>query len=130
MAEVKKAKILVVEDDFFLIKVFQTKLSNEGFQVEIAADGVLAMEMLTRFTPDLILLDLVMPRKDGFEVLEDLSKDKKFSQIPVIVLTNLGQDSDIERVKKYGVVDYLVKSDIAIDDVVAKAKSALKKKKR
>lgn len=128
MAETKKAKILVVEDDFFLIKVFQTKLSNEGFHVEIAADGVLAMEILTRFAPDLILLDLVMPRKDGFEVLEDLSKDKKFSQIPVIVLTNLGQDSDIERVKKYGVVDYLVKSDISIDDVVAKAKSVLKKK--
>lgn len=130
MADAKKVKVLVIEDDFFLIKVFQTKLANEGFQVEIAADGVLAMEILTRFVPDLILLDLVMPRKDGFEVLEDLSKDKKLAAIPVIVLTNLGQDSDMERVKKYGVVDYLVKSDISIDDVVVKAKSALKKKKK
>lgn len=129
MAENKTYKILVVEDDFFLIKVFQTKLTNEGFQVEIAADGVLAMEILNRFSPDLILLDLVMPRKDGFEVLEDLSQDKKLSKIPVIVLTNLGQDSDVERVKKYGVVDYLVKSDISIDDVVSKVKSVLKKRK-
>lgn len=130
MADAKQAKILVIEDDFFLIKVFQTKLTNEGFQVEIAADGVLAMETLARFTPDLILLDLVMPRKDGFEVLEDLSHDKKLAAIPVIVLTNLGQDSDMERVKKYGVVDYLVKSDISIDDVVVKVKNALKKKKK
>lgn len=121
-------KILVVEDDFFLIKVMQTKLINEGYQVEIAADGVLALEALKRFMPDLILLDLVMPRKDGFEVLEEMSKDKKLSKIPVIVLSNLGQDSDVERVKVYGVKDYLVKSDISIDSVIDKVKSTLKKR--
>jgi len=123
----KKYKILVVEDDFFLIKVLQTKLVNEGYQVEIAADGVLALETLKRFTPDLILLDLVMPRKDGFEVLEDISHDKKLSKIPVIVLTNLGQESDVERVKVYGVKDYFVKSDISIDEVVEKARKVLKR---
>lgn len=121
----QKAKILVVEDDFFLIKVMQTKLVNEGYQVEIAADGVLALEALKRFAPDLILLDLVMPRKDGFEVLEELSHDKKLAKIPVIVLTNLGQDSDVDRVKVYGVKDYLVKSDISIDAVVEKVRSVL-----
>ncbi len=122
----QKAKILVVEDDFFLIKVMQTKLVNEGYQVEIASDGVLALEALKRFTPDLILLDLVMPRKDGFEVLEELSHDKKMSKIPVIVLTNLGQDSDVDRVKVFGVKDYLVKSDISIDAVVEKVRSVLR----
>ena len=122
----QKAKILVVEDDFFLIKVMQTKLVNEGYQVEIASDGVLALEALKRFTTDLILLDLVMPRKDGFEVLEELSHDKKMSKIPVIVLTNLGQDSDVDRVKVFGVKDYLVKSDISIDAVVEKVRSVLR----
>lgn len=129
MTDKKKGKVLVVEDDFFLIKVFQTKLANEGFEVEIAADGILAFDVLKRFSPDLILLDLVMPRKDGFEVLEDLSKDKKLVKIPVIVLTNLGQESDVDRVKKYGVKDYLVKSDISIDKVVEKAGEVLARKK-
>lgn len=122
----KKKKILVVEDDFFLIKVFQTKLSKSGYEVQIAADGVIAFEVLKTFTPDLIMLDLVMPRKDGFEVLEDLNKDPKLKKIPVVVLTNLGQESDIERVKKYGVKDYLVKSDISIDKVVEMAQKLLK----
>jgi two-component system alkaline phosphatase synthesis response regulator PhoP len=124
----QQIKILVVEDDFFLIKVLQTKLINEGYQVEIAADGVLALETLKRFTPDLMLLDLVMPRKDGFEVLEEMSKDKKLSKIPVLVLTNLGQESDVERVKVHGVRDYLVKSDISIDSVVEKVRTTLKKR--
>jgi len=118
----KSVKILVVEDDFFLIKIFQTKLSEIGYEVKVAADGVLALDILKKFIPDIILLDLVMPRKDGFEVLEDLHKDSKLKKIPVIVLTNLGQESDIERVKKYGVKDYLVKSDVPIQDVVKKIK--------
>lgn len=122
----KAKKILVVEDDFFLIKVFQTKLIEEGYDVEIASDGMLAFDVLERFTPDLILLDLVMPKKDGFEVLEDLRKMKKFKKTPVIVLTNLGQESDIERVKQFGVLDYLVKSDIPINDVVKRVEKVFK----
>jgi len=126
MAEKAKKKLLVVEDDFFLIKVFQSKLEEEGYEVRIAADGQLAMETLVQFTPDLILLDLVMPRKDGFEVLHDMQKNKKWAKIPVIVLTNLGQESDIDRVKKLGVKDYLVKADIPIHEVVGKIKKVLK----
>lgn len=121
-----KKKLLVVEDDFFLIKVFQSKLTEEGFEVEIASDGELAFEVLKTFKPDLILLDLVMPKKDGFEVLEGLKKDPELKKIRVMVLTNLGQESDIERVKSFGVEDYLVKSDTPIGDVVKKVKKALK----
>ena len=130
MAKSTAKKILVVEDDFFLIKVFQTKLIEEGYEVEIASDGEIAFDVLKRFSPDLILLDLVMPKKDGFEVLEDLRKMTKFKKTPVIVLTNLGQASDIERVKKFDVLDYLVKSDIPINTVVSRVAEVFSKKKK
>lgn len=124
-----KKRILVVEDDFFLIKVLQAKLQQAGFEVQIAADGVIALDILrSGFTPDLMLLDLVMPRKDGFEVLDEMNRDKLLKKIHVIVLTNLGQESDIERVKTFGVQQYLVKSDMAIDDVVAVVQKSLKTK--
>lgn len=124
-----KKRILVVEDDFFLIKVLQAKLQQAGFEVQIAADGVIALDILrSGFTPDLMLLDLVMPRKDGFEVLDEMNRDKLLKRIHIIVLTNLGQESDIERVKTFGVQQYLVKSDMAIDDVVAVVQKSLKTK--
>ena len=126
MADKMKKKLLVVEDDFFLIKVFQSKLEEQGYEVRIAADGVLAIDALEQFIPDLLLLDLVMPRKDGFEVLAEMQKNKKWAKIPVIVLTNLGQESDVERVKKLGVKDYLVKADIPIHEVIEKIKKVLK----
>ena len=119
----------MVEDDFFLIKVLQAKLQQAGFEVQIAADGVIALDILrSGFTPDLMLLDLVMPRKDGFEVLDEMNRDKLLKRIHIIVLTNLGQESDIERVKTFGVQQYLVKSDMAIDDVVAVVQKSLKTK--
>ncbi len=124
-----KKRILVVEDDFFLIKVLQAKLQQAGFEVQIAADGVIALDILrSGFTPDLMLLDLVMPRKDGFEVLDEMNRDKLLKRIHIIVLTNLGQESDIERVKTFGVQQYLVKSDMAIDDVVSVVQKSLKTK--
>ena len=128
-AKTKQVKILAVEDDFFLIKVLQAKLTQAGFEVKIAADGVIALETLRGgFRPELILLDLVMPRKDGFEVLEEMSHEKSFKNIPVIVLSNLGQESDIDRVKVYGVKRYLIKSDMAIDDVVSLVRTTLNDK--
>ena len=121
----KKKKLLVVEDDFFLIKIFQAKLTHEGFEVQVASDGELALEILKTFIPDMILLDLVMPKKDGFEMLKDLNANKKLKDIPFIVLTNLGQETDIERVKKFGIIDYLVKADTPIQQVVDRIKKAL-----
>ena len=129
MAAKSKRKLLVVEDDFFLIKVFQAKLEESGYEVRVATDGKLALETLETYTPDMILLDLVMPRMDGFEVLAELKRNKQWKNIPVIVLTNLGQESDIERVEKLGVKDYLVKADIPIHDVVNKVEQAFKRKK-
>jgi len=124
-----KAKILVAEDDLFLVKAYQAKLTKEGWEVAIAINGEEAMHKVRSEKPDLILLDLVMPKKDGFEVLEELKDDKDLSKIPVIILSNLGQESDVERGKALGAVDYIIKTDLSIQNLVKKIKEILAKYK-
>lgn len=111
-------KVLVVEDDTFLAKIYESKLKHEGYDAKVANDGVEGMEALAEMKPNIVLLDLVMPRKDGFTVLKEMSEDSELKKIPVVVLSNLGQDSDVDRVKELGAKDYLVKADISISDVV------------
>ncbi len=118
-------KVLIAEDDKFLVSAYRLKLEKEGVEVEIALDGEEALEKLKSFKPDVMLLDLMMPKVDGFEVLERLKKEGGI-QIPIIVASNLGQAEDVERAKKLGAVDYVVKSDIALDDLIAKVKSYAK----
>lgn len=128
---IKCNKILVVEDEAFLANIYKVKLEKEGYDVKIAYDGVEAFEILKDFFPEIILLDLIMPRKDGFEVLHDLSKDKKLRNIPVITLTNLGQQSDKDRVNQYNnVLEYLVKSNIAINDIMEKINKVCRPKQK
>lgn len=117
-----KYKILLVEDNKFLSKAYQDGLLRAGFKVIIALDGVEAIEKIKGELPDLILLDLIMPLKNGFEVLEEIKKDNEFKNIPIIILSNLGQDSDINRGKELGAEDYLIKSDWSIQGVVDKVK--------
>jgi DNA-binding response OmpR family regulator len=119
-------KILVVEDDKYLSNAYKVKLLRMGFEVKTAADGEEALEALKGFVPDLILLDLVMPRKDGFVTLEEIKKNDKWKEIPVLIATNLGQKEDIERGLKLGAVDYLVKTDTSVDDFVSKVKFIMK----
>ena len=119
-------KILVVEDDKYLSGAYKVKLLKMGFEVKTAADGEEALAALTEFVPDLILLDLVMPRKDGFATLEEIKKNDKWKSIPVLIATNLGQKEDVERGMKLGAIDYLVKTDTSVDDFVNKVKSILK----
>jgi len=120
-------KVLVAEDDRFLSKAYGAKLKKEGFDVILAMNGEEAVEEAKNKKPDIILLDLVMPRKDGFEALSDLKKDASTKSIPVIILSNLGQEEDIIKGKELGAVDYLVKSNIAIREVVEKIREVLKK---
>lgn len=128
---VKCNKILVVEDEAFLTNIYKVKLEKEGYEVKIAFDGVEAFEILDDFVPEIILLDLIMPRKNGFEVLHDLSKNKKFRNIPVITLTNLGQQTDKDRVNQYNnVLDYLVKSNISIDEIMKKINKVCRPKEK
>lgn len=120
------AKILIVEDDKFLANAYRLKFTKSGFTVKLAMDGDEAIKELGSFTPDLIILDLIMPQKDGFMVLEDLSKNPKWKTIPVIVATNLEQKEDIDRAKSLGAVDYIVKSNVTIEEIINKVKHLLK----
>jgi DNA-binding response OmpR family regulator len=115
-------KILIVEDEFFLRNILEKKLQAEGFDVILASDGVEAVEKTVKEVPDLILLDLILPKKNGFEVLEEIKKDPYLKNIPVIIISNLGQEIDIDRAKKFGVNEYLIKARTSLDTVVEKIK--------
>lgn len=121
----KKQKILIAEDDKFISRAYGNGLQQAGFEVLIAADGIKAKEMIKKNKPDLILLDLIMPEKDGFDVLKEIKKDSKLKKIPVLILSNLGQDPDMEKGKELGADDYLVKTDYSMNKVIDKVKSYL-----
>ncbi|MFA6295970.1 MAG: response regulator [Patescibacteria group bacterium] len=124
----EKSKILIVEDDQFLVKIYQTKLESEGFDIELALDGEEGIKKAAKFMPELILLDLILPKMNGFEVLKKLKSEEKTKNIPVIILSNLGQESDVKQGKELGAADYLVKSDHSINEIIDKIKKELEKK--
>ena len=115
-------KILIAEDDQFLTKIYRMTLEQEGFEVTLAKDGVQAMEFVKKDKPAVILLDIIMPKKDGFEVLKELKESAEFKDIPVLVLSNLGQESDIAKARKAGAVDYVIKGNVEVEDVIKKIK--------
>ena len=117
-------KILIVEDEQAMVKVLMLKLAKAGFETKNAADGEAAIQILNKETFDLILLDLVMPKLDGFAVLQWLKG--KGIKTTVIVTSNLSQDVDAKRSKELGAVDYFIKSDIPIAEVVERVKKVLK----
>ncbi len=122
----KKNTILLIEDDAFVSDVYQTKLSHEGFEISVAENGIKAMEKLKKIIPDIILLDVMMPYMDGKEVLKRLKKNKKWENIPIIILTNLSQKEEVEELLEKGADDYLIKSHFTPSEVVEKIKSLLK----
>lgn len=119
-------KILIVEDDQFLTSAYRVKLTKAGFEIIIAVDGEEAMNALLKEIPDVILLDLVLPKKDGFEVLKEIRANPKLKSIPVLIASNLGQKEDIDRGMGLGATDYIVKSDMSLDDLVTKINSLIK----
>lgn len=124
----KQPTILIVEDEPFLASVLQFKLEKDNFKTFRAADGEEAINMLVeqKIMPDIILLDLILPKKNGFEVLETIRQDPQLEKIPVIIISNLGQPSDVERGKSLGVIDYFIKAKFSIDELVEKVKEELK----
>ncbi|MBI3627123.1 response regulator [Candidatus Uhrbacteria bacterium] len=122
-----KKIILVIEDDRFLSRIYFTKLTKEGFEVVLATEGEEAMRRLQEKMPDLILLDLVLPIKSGFEILEEIKQSSRFAKIPVVIFSNLGQQEDMDRGKRLGAADYFVKANMNIQDVVDKIKKYLAK---
>src|SRR3989344_5503049 len=118
-------KVLLAEDDKFLATAMGDKLTREGFTVLLAANGVETINQAKAEHPDLILLDIIMPQKTGFEVLSELRLDPTTRDIPVIVLSNLCQEVDIKRARELGARDYLVKTDVEMKTVVARVKEEL-----
>jgi two-component system phosphate regulon response regulator PhoB/two-component system alkaline phosphatase synthesis response regulator PhoP len=120
------AKVLVVEDDNFLVSAYRAKLTKAGFTVEIATDGEEALAKLPAFGPDLIILDVVMPRKDGFTTLQEIKQMEAYRHIPVIIATNLGQKDEVERANELGAVDFITKSNLSMNELVEKINNFLK----
>lgn len=121
----KIKKIFIIEDEKPLSEALVTRLKNVGFETETAFDGAEALEKLKTLTPDVILLDIILPKMDGFAVLEKIKEDIKIKDIPVIVLSNLGQDADIKRALEMGAVDYFVKTQHSLAEIVALIKTYL-----
>lgn len=121
-------KILAIEDDNFLRDLLARKLGSINAEFIAAIDGENALEILKTEKPSVILLDLILPGIDGFEVLEKIKSDPHTEDIPVIILSNLGQDSDVERAKSLGAVDFLIKANFSIDEVIGKIKAIFAKK--
>lgn len=120
------AKILLVDDDPLLVRMYQKKMENDGYEVETANDGDMALEKVAKFKPDLILLDIMMPNVNGYEVLTQLKKTKGTAKIPVILLTNVGSsDEDVEKGMELGAVAYLVKAGNRPSAIVSKVKEIL-----
>jgi len=119
--------ILIIEDDSFLRDLLKKKLKSFGFGVLEAVDGDKGLKKVKEEKPDLILLDLLLPTTDGFEVLSKIKQDPTTSSIPVIILSNLGQKEDVDKGLSLGAMDYLIKAQSTPDDIVAKIITVLKK---
>ncbi|KKS82836.1 MAG: hypothetical protein UV58_C0004G0009 [Candidatus Wolfebacteria bacterium GW2011_GWC1_43_10] len=112
-------KILLVEDDPFLSSLLKNRFTREGIEVIYAKDGQEAITLLQGNKPDLILLDLILPKKSGFEVMEEIRRDPQIQDAPVIIISNLGQPEDIQKGQELGAVEYFIKAKTSIDDLVA-----------
>ena len=120
-----KKTIVVIEDDPFYSTIFEKKLTLEGYNIIHAPDGEQGLKAIREKKPDLILLDMIMPVKDGMETLKDLRADPALKDSKVIVLSNLGQESDIQMTKEYNALDYIVKSNMSIQEMVEKVRKYL-----
>ena len=121
-----KKKILIIEDEENLKFLLAQKLTGEGFDVEEAIDGEKGMKKVKENKPDLILLDLLLPGIDGFEVLSRLKRDSGLESIPVIIISNFSQEGEVERGLKLGAIDYLIKANLTLDQIVESVRKVLK----
>lgn len=129
MPDKKQYKILIVEDEEGLTEMYKTKLHAEGFDIYVASDGAAGYMMAKSSMPDLILLDILMPKVDGFSMLRKLKKDKDVEKIPVIIFSNLSQKEEIEKGFKLGAKDYIIKTSVTPTELVYRVKKFLKKYK-
>ncbi len=121
--------ILIIEDDPFLREIYTTKLTQKGFRPEIAVDGKSGMAKIKKGKPDLILLDIILPKTDGFEILKEVKATPNLKKIPIILLTNLGQKNEIEKGLALGAEEYIIKAHSTPTAVVAKIKEILARRR-
>lgn len=122
LTEKQKPKVLVVEHDEYLYRASKDTLTAADFEVLSAHNGLEALAVTRTQKPDLILLDIMIPLKNGFDVLEEIKLDKETKHIPVIIFSNLSQPSDIEKAKQLGAEEYLIKTDISMKEMVGKVR--------
>ena len=118
-------KILLVEDEEIMIDLLQKKLTKEGYEVSIARDGEEGLKLMREVKPTLILLDIVMPKMGGFEVMEEMAKEPELKKIPVIVISNSGQPVELDKAQKLGAKDWLIKTEFDPQEVIEKVKKQL-----
>lgn len=124
--EQNKKNILLVDDDPLVVRMYQNKLTKDGYMVNTASNGEEALIQVMKEKPDLILLDIMMPKMNGVETLKRLKAEEKTEMIPVIILTNLGDNpDDIEAAKNLGALDYLVKANITLKQLSERVKKAI-----
>ena len=117
---VKGKNLLIVEDDLFLATLLKNRMEKEGVNVSVAKDGDEAMTHIKVHKPDLILLDIILPGKSGFEFLEELRQQSLFKDIPIFIMSNLGQEDDIKRGNALGIAEYFIKSHVPLEEMIKK----------
>jgi len=121
-----KKSVLIIEDDFYVTRAYSIKLEKAGVNVLSVNDGEAAVIFFKKNNlPDLVILDLMLPKRSGFEVLKEMRANAQWKNVPVIVLSNIGAQEDIQKIKELGIAEYLIKADIGIDEVVEKVKKYL-----
>jgi len=122
MNSLQKHKIIIIEDDASIREMYKMKLELNGCDVSVAEDGAKALDLIKKANPDLVLLDILLPKKDGFEVLKEIknSKDEKIKSIPVVMLSNLSNKEDISEAKKLGASDYFIKAKTSPKEIAEK----------
>lgn len=126
MSAPSNTKILIVDDDPFILDMYVIKFKEQGFQIDTATDGKMALEKIKTNSPDILLLDVVMPKMDGFDVIKKIQESKAPRTFKVLFLTNFGQKEDVERGMQMGADGYIIKAHFTPSEVVAKVKELLK----
>ena len=123
--EPSKAKILIVEDDTFMVDLLSKELASFGYQVEIAKTGLEGVEKFFNFKPKLVLLDILLPDQNGFDVLRQIRRHPEGREVKVLILSNLDSQPDLEESKRLGAAGYLVKANFSLSDIVAKIRGVI-----
>lgn len=118
-------KILIVEDEDIIIELLEKKLTQEGYEISIAHNGEEGLKMVKEIKPDIVLLDIVMPKKSGYEVMEEMNKDPELNKIPIIIISNSGQPVELDKAKELGAKDWLIKTEFDPNEVAEKVRKQI-----